>query len=239
VNGDGEVKEETNGETNGVTNGEDNKAVQPAAFMPESASEAWKKATHPKLEYPQVDERIKQELRHIGFASQEGFEGDYDGHFDDEVAARLRLLQDRLREQILINGARKARLMDLVKERMAHQEYQTILEDLDTQVQGAYLKRTRTMGKSKKAKRPGGAGGGSHPANAAAGMARPGIGDVTKTLMERRKRWIDSIGTVFDDENLGKVPRASDPDSTVFKSAIMADLMKAERQGWDDEVEEE
>ncbi|KAI0810187.1 histone acetyltransferases subunit 3-domain-containing protein [Xylaria sp. FL0064] len=240
INGESDAKEEVNGDGAGGTTNDESKNIPPAAFMPESASEAWKKATHPKLDYLQVDERIKQELRHIGFLPQEGFEGDYDGHFDDEVAARLRLLQDRLRQQILINGARKARLTELVKERMAHQEYQTILEDLDTQVQGAYLKRTRTMGKSKKSKRPGGAGGGSHPAGGAgAGMARPGIGDVTKTLMERRRRWIDNIGTVFDDENLGKVPRASDPDSTIFKPEVMSDLMKKERQAWDEEVEEE
>ncbi|OLN82899.1 Chromatin-remodeling complexes subunit NGG1 [Colletotrichum chlorophyti] len=243
----------TNGDTamNGSINGEhgdaqqsfsDDKAppIPPASFMPESNSEAWKKASHPKLEYTQVDERIKQELRHIGFLPQEGnFESEYDGAFDDEVAARLRLLQGRLREQMLINGARKARLTELVKERMAHQEYQTILEDLDTQVQAAYLKRTRTMGKSKKNKRPGGAGGGSHAVGGAAGMARPGIGDMTKTLMERRKRWIDTIGSVFDDESLGKVPRSSDPDSTIFKSNVMTDLMKKEKQQWDEEVEEE
>ncbi|KAI0966434.1 histone acetyltransferases subunit 3-domain-containing protein [Xylaria arbuscula] len=241
INGDSDTKEEVNGDGGGgAAAGEEGRSMPPAAFMPESASEAWKKATHPKLDYLQVDERIKQELRHIGFLPQEGFDGDYDGHFDDEVAARLRILQGRLREQILINGARKARLTELVKERMAHQEYQTILEDLDTQVQGAYLKRTRTMGKSKKSKRPGGAGGGSHPAGGAgAGMARPGIGDVTKTLMERRRRWIDNIGTVFDDENLGKVPRASNADSTIFKPEMMDGLMKKERQAWEEEVEEE
>ncbi|KAI1432189.1 histone acetyltransferases subunit 3-domain-containing protein [Xylaria sp. CBS 124048] len=238
-NGDADVRDEANIDA-GQGAGEEGKAIPPAAYMPESSSEAWKKATHPKLDYVQVDERIKQELRHIGFLPQEGFDGDYDGHFDDELAARLRLLQDRLRQQMLINGARKARLTELVKERMAHQEYQTILEDLDSQVQGAYLKRTRTMGKSKKAKRPGGAGGGTHPASGAgAGMARPGIGDVAKTLMERRRRWIDSIGTVFDDENLGKVPRASNPGSSIFEAETMAELMKKERQNWDEEVEEE
>ncbi|KAI0150023.1 histone acetyltransferases subunit 3-domain-containing protein [Hypoxylon sp. NC0597] len=240
VNGDAEVKEEVNGEPNNGTTGEENKSIPPATFMTESSTEAWKKATHPKLDYSQVDERIKLELRNIGFLPLEGFEGDYDGHFDDEVAARLRLLQDRLREQMLINGARKARLTELVKERMAHQEYTTILEDLDTQVQNAYLKRTRTIGKSKKSKRPGGAGGGSHAASGGAtGTARPGIGDVTKTLMERRRRWIESIGPVFNDPNLGKVPRSSNPGSTIFKPEMMADLMKKERQAWDEEVEEE
>ncbi|EON98298.1 putative transcriptional regulator protein [Phaeoacremonium minimum UCRPA7] len=224
--------------------------VPPATFMTESSTEAWKKATHPKLDYTQVDERIKQELRHIGFLPlvEPGQQpppeavAEYDGAYDDEVAARLRLLQTRLREQMLINGARKARLTDLVKDRMAHQEYQTILEDLDTQVQGAYLKRTRTMGKSKKKQRPGATAhgaGGAGGAGGAAGMARPGIGDVTKTLMERRRRWIDNIGTVFDDENLGRVPRVTDPDSSIFKPGEMGELLKREKEAWDEEVEEE
>ncbi|PNH38744.1 hypothetical protein VD0004_g8099 [Verticillium dahliae] len=249
TNGDVSMAGSTNGENGDLSmsfggggggGGEDNKppTMPPATFMAESNSESWKKATHPKLDYAQVDERIKQELKHMGFLPHEGpIDADYDGAFDDEVAARLRLLQDRLRSQMLINGARKARLTELVKERMAHQEYQTILEDLDSQVQAAYLKRTRTMGKSKKAKRP--AGNSAAAAAAAAGMARPGIGDVTKMLMERRARWIGTIGSVFEDENLGKVPRVEKPGSSIFKPAEMAQLLKREKEQWDEEVEEE
>ncbi|KAK4228525.1 putative transcriptional adapter 3 [Podospora fimiseda] len=248
-----------NGHANGV-NGEGSQQPQslpPATFMLESNSEAWKKATHPKLDYSQVDERIKQELRHIGFLPllphdpanpsappqpDPAATAEYDGHYDDEVAARIRLLQARLREQVLVNGARKARLTELVKERMAYQEYQTILEDLDSQVQAAYLKRTRTMGKKPKKARPGqgGTAGAAAAAAAAAGMARPGIGDLTKTLMERRRRWVENIGTVFDDEGLTKVPRVADgPDSTIFKPQEMAELMKKEKELWDEEVEVE
>jgi transcriptional adapter 3 len=231
MNGDGNTEEQN-------ANPDDkNQPPPPATFMPESSTEAWKKASHPKLDYAQVDERLKQELKHLGFLPQEGFDADYDGHYDDEVAGRLRVLQARLKDQMFINGARKARLTELVKERMAHQEYQTILEDLDSQVQAAYLKRTRTMGKSKKTKRPGGAGGGSHVA--LSGMARPGIGDHTKTLMERRRRWIDTIGSVFDDESLGKVPRASDPNSSIFKPGDMAELIKKEQEQLDEEIDEE
>lgn len=242
--------------------------LPPATQMPESNSESWRKASHPKLDYSQVDERIKQELRHIGFLPSLSGDGhssssangsgtgnntsatngtssnnpdpasiaDYDNAYDDEVAARLRLLQTRLREQALINGARKARLTDLVKERMAHQEYQTILEDLDSQVQAAYLKRTRTMGKKPKKARPGAAA--QAPA-ASVGMARPGIGDLTKTLMERRRRWIENIGPVFDGENLGKVPRVEDGDTSIFRAGEMAGFVKRERQNWEEEVEEE
>lgn len=239
TNGDVSMNGDVNGEDHAGGSDEKSNPQQPAAFMPESSTEAWKKASHPKLEYSQVDERIKQELRHIGFLPLEGFEAEFDGHYDDEVAARLRLLQGRLKDQMLINGARKARLTELVRERMAYQEYQTILEDLDTQVQAAYLKRTRTIGKSKKTKRPGGAGGGSHFVGSAAGMARPGIGDLTKTLMERRRRWIDTIGSVFDDESLRKVPRVADEGSSIFKTGDMADLLEKEKEQWDEEVEEE
>ncbi|KAF7548982.1 hypothetical protein G7046_g8492 [Stylonectria norvegica] len=238
MNGDVSMNGDTNGEEPEANPEDKPNAIPPATFMVESATEAWRKASHPKLDSLQVDERLKQELRHIGFLP-EGYEMDFDGHFDDEVAARLRLLQTRLKDQMLINGARKARLTELVRERMAHQEYQTILEDLDSQVQAAYLKRTRTMGKSKKTKRPGGAGGGSHfVGGGAAGTARPGIGDLTKTLMERRRRWIDTIGSVFDDETLGKVPRGTDPNSSIFKSDVMAALIEKEKEQWDEEVEE-
>jgi transcriptional adapter 3 len=302
--GDNPPTSQTNGGANGIngTPSQTNpdqppqpQALPAATYMPESNSEPWKKATHPKLDYTQVDERIKQELRHIGFlpllsqdasntngggsstsnntngnstASGPGGTGsgagsgnnnttgsggqaadpaataEYDGHYDDEVAARMRLLQARLREQVLVNGARKARLTELVKERMAFQEYQTILEDLDSQVQAAYLKRTRTMGKKPKKARPGQSAAAAAAAAAAAGgagagMARPGIGDLTRTLMERRRRWIESIGTVFDDEALARVPRVGDGDSTIFKPGEMAELMKREREAWDEEVEEE
>lgn len=233
MNGDG-LGEEQNGNPDERTS-----PLPAASYMNDSTTEAWKKATYPKLDYNQVDERLKQELRYLGFAPQDGPEGDYDGAFDDEVAGRLRFLQSRLKQQMLINGARKAKLTELVRERMAHQEYSTILEDLDSQVQAAYTKRTRTMGKSKKTKRPGGAGGGSHMVGGAAGTARPGIGDLTKTLMERRKKWMRTIGGIFTDEMLGKVPRQSDPDSSIFKPHEMASLMKKEKEQWDEEVEDE
>lgn len=252
VNGTNGINGHTNGVNGSQVNGESQ--LPSATYMPESNSEAWKKASHPKLDYSQVDERIKQELRHIGFlpllphdpanpsASPQpdpAVTAEYDGHYDDEIAARMRLLQARLREQVLLNGARKARLTELVKERMAFQEYQTILEDLDSQVQAAYLKRTRTMGKKPKKARPGQSSAVSAAAAAAAGMARPGIGDLTKTLMERRRRWIENIGTVFDDEGLVKVPRVTDPGSTIFKPAEMTELLKKEKAAWDEEVEEE
>ncbi|KAJ5037208.1 uncharacterized protein L3040_007387 [Drepanopeziza brunnea f. sp. 'multigermtubi'] len=215
----------------------DSQTLPPATFMADSNLDAWKKATHPKLDQQQVDERIKQELRHIGFLAADD-EPDYDGHYDDEVAARLRSLQARLKEQSIINAARKARLMDIAKDRMAHQEYTHILEDLDAQTQTSYLKRTRTLGKSKKAKRPGGAGGGSNVAAGNTGMARPGLGDGVKNLMEKRSKWIDTVGSVLDEESI-KVRRSKDPESSIFKPEDMAEYIRREKETWAQEVEDE
>ncbi|RKF62339.1 Chromatin-remodeling complexes subunit NGG1 [Erysiphe neolycopersici] len=241
----------SNGTSNGALNGDshtdanseltDNLGVSmdvnnqsSATQMPECNTETWKKASHPILDYVQIDERIKLELRHIGFLPTDA-EPDYDAHNDDDVAARLRYLQAKLKQTAILNGARKARLQELVKEKMAHQEFSTILEDLDGQVQAAYLKRTRTLGKSKKAKRPGGTNSGNHLMSnvSASGMARPGIGDMTKTLMERRRKWIDTIGGVLDPE-AKKIRRVKDPGSTIFGKEVMIDFVKKEEAAWEE-----
>ncbi|KZF22047.1 hypothetical protein L228DRAFT_247660 [Xylona heveae TC161] len=222
-----------NGEAGGDfdMNGESEKPQPPAAFLPESTQANWKVSTS-KLDYAQMDERLKQELRYIGFLGDD--EPDYDAHYDDEVAARLRFLQAELKNQSIINGSRKARIQEIAKERMAHQEFQTILDDLDNQVGQAYLKRTRTLGKGKKnVKRPGGAGGGSHYVNSAAGVSKPGIGDVARQLMERRAKWINSIGPVFE-EGLTRVPTT---DESIFSEKDMKRMISLEKEKWDEAEE--
>lgn len=248
----------TNGTTNGATNGDssmnsllgdsfmdldhpplpggetENKPLPAATSFPDASPNNFK-VPAAKLEHAQLDERLKAELRYVGFFGPED-NPDFDAHYDDDIAQRLRLLQGELKKQMLINGARKTRLMEIAKERMAYQEYSTIHDDLDSQVQQAYLKRTRTLGKSKKGSqakhRPGGAGGGSHVVSAA-GVGRPGIGDMARTLMDRRKRWRDCIGPVFKDSKT-TVPSKED---SIFDAVTMAEYEKAELEGWDEEQE--
>jgi transcriptional adapter 3 len=206
---------------------------QPSATSFPDASPNGFKVPAAKLDHAQLDERLKAELRYIGFLGPDA-NPDYDAHYDDDIAQRLRLLQRELRKQMIVNGARKARLLEIARDRMAYQEYSTIHEDLDSQVQQAYLKRTRTLGKSKKGSqakhRPGGAGGGSHIVSAA-GIGRPGIGDVARTLMDRRKRWRDCIGPVFKDSKT-TVPGA---DESIFDATTMLDYERSEQEGWDEE----
>ncbi|OKL59404.1 hypothetical protein UA08_05345 [Talaromyces atroroseus] len=215
--------------------GETDSKPQPAATSFPDASPNGFKVPAAKLEHAQLDERLKAELRYVGFFGADD-NPDFDAHYDDDIAQRLRLLQSELKKQMLVNGARKTRLLEIAKERMAYQEYSTIHDDLDSQVQQAYLKRTRTLGKSKKGSqakhRPGGAGGGSHVVSAA-GVGRPGIGDMARTLMDRRKRWRDCIGPIFKDSKT-TVPSK---EESVFDPVTMAEYEKAELEGWDEEQE--
>ena len=196
------------------------------------------KAPPQKLDYVQHDERIKLELRYLGLLAPEDVP-EYDGHHDDDISERLRILQTELRKTMIANGARKARLLEIAKERMAFQEFSTIHEDLDSQVQQAYLKRTRTLGKNKKGgqhgkPRPGGAGGGSHvvSANSALRQQRD-IGDLARQLMDRRKRWADCIGPVFE----GMPKGVPGKESSLWDPRVMEQYEKAETEGFEEETE--
>ena len=221
-------------QVNGNANGETETKPLPSATTFTDTSPNGFKVPAAKLEHAQLDERLKAELRYVGFLGEDD-NPDYDAHYDDDIAERLRLLQTELKKQMLVNGARKTRLLEVARERMAYQEYSTIRDDLDSQVQQAYLKRTRTLGKSKKGSqakhRPGGAGGGSHPVGS--GVSRPGIGDVARTLMDRRKRWADCIGPIFKDSKTS-VPGK---DESTWSPVVMEEYEKAELEGWDEEQE--
>jgi transcriptional adapter 3 len=115
---------------NGETTPAPNKTF--ATSLPNSGEVNWKVPTG-KADYSTLDDRIRREMVHVGLLDPNQ-ELDFDNRQDDEVSARLRTLQDQLRKQSIINGARKARIAEHLKEQLAYQEYVTILEDLDKQV---------------------------------------------------------------------------------------------------------
>ena len=221
----------------GLSSTSDNSAtLPPATFMAESTTPGWK-APPTKPDRLQTDLRLLDELRHIGLIPPETTPS-YDSHYDDEVAARLRLLQGELRKQSIKNGAAKSRLLVLAEERLAKQEYDTICDDLDEQVQTVYLKRNRNLSKTKKnIKRPGGAGGGSHyvagpSAVNGTGVAKPGIGDAARDLIDRRKRWKGTISPVFED-----MEKILGPGESLFEGEQWEKLLKAEEERWEEGAE--
>ncbi|KAL9062469.1 MAG: hypothetical protein Q9157_008897 [Trypethelium eluteriae] len=235
-----------NGATNGDANGEGESNVntdennRPATFLPEFGQPGYKPPNPPasNFDYAEMDARLKQELQYIGFlpsSTNNPAPADFDAHYDDEVAARLRYLQNELRWVSQVNGARKARILETTEERMAQQEYSTIADDLDNQLNQAYLKRNRNIGKGgkNKNKRPGagGTGGGSHVAVPTAGLSRPGVGDSIRSLMDRKAQWNGIIGPVVQNG------QTSIPNETIFDDESMKRLGAREVESWN-EVEE-
>ncbi|MBE7180775.1 MAG: hypothetical protein INR71_06130 [Terriglobus roseus] len=217
-------------EGDGATNGDT--SHQPATFLPDTRSEIWKNAPAQLLPdpNPDMDTRILAELKWLGFMPEDAVGENklppYDNAEDDEVAARLRYLQEELKEQAVVNGARKERVLELTGERTAMQEYMTIADDLDNQLNQAYLKRNRNLGKGKKNVKKPGMPGVAEP------VGRPAMGEPIRSLLDRRHKWKDWIGPTVD-YGLGRIPKHS-----VFSKAVMASLEKKEREDWERAAEE-
>lgn len=188
---------------------------------------SWKVATA-KGDYLTLEQRLKREFTYVGIMdvnkkkqgkrfskredemdlmddldddeNNEDLEIDWvHGREDDEICQQMRVLQKKLRQVHKTNQARKRILLPIVKEQMAYQEFRQILEDLDKQVDQAYLKRIRNP-KSKKKKQQ--ANNGS-----AVPQERPGL----RVLLDKRNRWIDKIGPVFSSSphDMKRVPSVS------------------------------
>lgn len=173
----------------------------------------------PPPDFDSFEARAIQELKYIGFLAPTDTP-DFSQHLDDEVAARLRTLQAELRTVAARNNARKARILELTEERMAMQEYANIADDLDNQVNAAYLKRNRSLAKPSNKK------GSSHNQRSGqkgVAVGGRGVSEGVKALMQKRKDWIEMVGpvvgfgrpaipgdeeTVFDEENMRRLERA-------------------------------
>lgn len=215
-------------QANGVNDDDTVASFKPATYFPDlSGTLGYRLPANANTDFGSLEQRALQELRYCGFLTPEATP-DYDSHFDDEIAARLRYLQAELQLIARENAARKARVLELTEERMAGQEYATIADDLDTQINTAYLKRNRTMGKPKKGvgkARPGQAGTGG------VAMSRNMVSEGVRMLMDRRQDWREQIGPVVD-YGQNRIPK-----DTVFDKANMERLEKAEADVGDAEGE--
>ena len=145
------------------------------------------------------------------------------GREDDEICHEMRILQRELRRVSYLNRAYKHRLYPIVQEQMAWQEYSHILEDLDKQVDQAYLRRTRANTRTKKKKSlvshpssaAGGAGAGAGGAGAGASAAGAAANSLEqpqrlKALLDKRMKWITKIGPVFrKPQEMKRIPISS------------------------------
>jgi len=211
-------------ENAGLTEPEENDAEKPTTYLAELTTTATNKPAFPSSNrgFGTLEQRMLAELRYNGLLTPETTP-DFDGHFDDEIAARLRHLQSELSNVVIENGARKARVLELTLERMALQEYAMIAEDLDNQVNAAYTKRNRTLGKPKK----GNAKARSGLNSAGVAVSRNNLSEGVKALMDRRLEWRDKVGPVFETSERGI------PKETVFDEISMERLTKVEAEAGD------
>ncbi|RMY49710.1 hypothetical protein D0863_15069 [Hortaea werneckii] len=211
-------------------------------------------STHPppvQPDYESLEQRALQELKYIGFLSPSESNpssssnnnstststnptnpANYETREDDEVAARLRTLQHELRRISHLNNLRKSRVLELAEERMAMQEYSNIADDLDNQVNAAYLKRNRSLTKPSSSKKHQAAAArlagqkGVAVAGGAAGAGGRGVSEGVKALMQKREDWIGMVGPVV---GFGR-PQIPGNMETVFDEASMRRLEKSARE---------
>ena len=204
----------------GLPNGTSHEQQRPLTALPPDAP---RPDNLPLPDYDTFESRAIQELKYIGFLSPNDVP-DFASHNDDEVAARLRTLQHALRQVSTTNNVRRSRVLELTEERMAMQEYSNIADDLDNQVNAAYLKRNRSLAKppSKKSQAA------RQVQKGVAGVAGGGRGvsDGVRALMQKRRDWIEMVGPVV---GFGRAPIPGDGE-TVFDDASMRRLERLEKE---------
>lgn len=202
------------------------------------------KVTAEVSDFHSIEERLKRELKHIGIFMnlpniddkskingklKKALSDDFGtssiidtdewirNKEDDEVCTEIRALQKELKEVCQRNRQRKKKLIPVVEDQIAYQEYCTILEDLDKQVDQAYIKRTKAKSKKKK-----------HADTTT--PQQHAVNNGLRVLLDKRKRWIENIGKLFPPaEIMKRVPRES-----VFKGDDQSD---DEDMDGDDDVE--
>lgn len=178
----------------------------------------------------------KPEAKHI--KHNEMFDIDWvNGREDDEISTELRFLQKQLMRVSRLNMAYQRVLHPIVQQQLAWQEYSHILEDLDKQVDQAYMRRNRANTRIKKKKSSSSHGGGASssgrngtsvtPAPGAAAANAAEQGHRMKSLLDKRMKWVNMIGPVFESPRLMKrMPRES-----IFSHIDVEELMRAGGDG--------
>lgn len=140
------VREEVISEDEGKGD-DDEEERERAAWKAKSSSNS--AGINKDMETVEMEERIRRELKFIGLLGDE--EINWGAREDDEVSSSIRTLQRQLREQVFDNAYYKQKLHELCLDQMAYQEYCSLLDDLDRQVESAYLKRNVSVSVSRRA----------------------------------------------------------------------------------------
>ena len=169
----------------------------------------------------ELEDRIKRELRYLGafpptappptasssradkdaLTLGSGADVDWSQRTDDDVSAALRACQRQLREQMAINEARKAKLMNVTRDRLARQEYESLRDALEKQIETGYLRRQRHQVNKQQAAVKNKAAPNAPAAPAAAPVAngaKTGVPEALVAVLDKRRRLIESVKPLFE-----------------------------------------
>ena len=177
-----------------------------------------------KISFEQLEKRLNRELKYIGIfmnvvqtLNNSSWEQDWAlGKEDDEVSSELRILQNELTKVQQRNNFRKEILVPMVEEQIAWQEYMTIVDDLDKQVEQHYRRRLNVTPKKTKKRGPHSSHSGGD--SSSSGLMKDDAAHLVSNasfrgLLEKRRRWIEKIGSLFK----SPLEMRRMPKQTVFK----------------------
>ncbi|EJD48665.1 hypothetical protein AURDEDRAFT_183243 [Auricularia subglabra TFB-10046 SS5] len=168
----------------------------------------WKGEPRPApLNVGELEERMRKELLSVGLLTEE--EPDFSHAEDDQIVSELRTCQRLLRDQMAINQARKARLLEIMQDRVAYQEFLDSKESIERNVLAAFAKlqkpaKSATANTSKKKKSASAArdeGPLPHPAVAGLGLTADGtlvVPDALKKLVDVRGDFVRAFGAALE-----------------------------------------
>ncbi|ODQ79665.1 hypothetical protein BABINDRAFT_162032 [Babjeviella inositovora NRRL Y-12698] len=198
----------------------------------------------PKPDYATLEQRLKRELKYVGVFLNEKESDDkkkkdeaiedvwLEEMEDDEVCVELRKLQGQLKTVSKANNIRKRRLIPIIEEQIAWQEFISISEDLDKQIDQAYLKRIKVPKSKKKKLAP--TQTPTALAHAVAKLAHEQAANSgMKALIDKKARWFDQIGPLFAATELMRRP----PTESIFAGLDFEEEEEEEEDGGIDEVE--
>ncbi|KAF6014152.1 hypothetical protein HII12_001478 [Brettanomyces bruxellensis] len=172
-------------------------------------------------DYSTLDTRLKRELKYIGvymnvqqILGDPGFDQDWcEKKEDDEVCREMRQLQKQLKAVQRRNNHKKRVLAPMVEEQIAWQEYMTVLEDLNKQVEQHYRRRLN-VNPRKSRKR-----GGHHKERENIAKDDQSTNHLVTSasfqgLLAKRAKWIQKIGPLFRSER----EMRHMPEESIFKN---------------------
>ncbi|ORX33921.1 histone acetyltransferases subunit 3-domain-containing protein [Kockovaella imperatae] len=149
-----------------------------------------------RMDVVNMEDRMKKELRAVMLLG-DNEEFDAQARDDDEVTSALRQCQRLLYLQTSINEARKSRLAEIARQRLAYGDYTSALDGLEKSIESSWARRVKKFGLTPKKPIPGSVPG--------LNPNRPPVPINMKRLVAVRKEWLDTVGKIMRERPTGEV----------------------------------